>query len=415
MTRTVFWSWQSDHPFRENRGLIREALVLALERISADMAEAERPELDHDTKGVPGSPPIVETIFKKIEGAGVFIGDVTPIAQSAAGKYVANPNVLIELGYAKHALGTNRVITVWNIAMASARVEDLPFDMRHRRGPITYELPVGAAPAELKAVRSRLASKFEEAIKACLEAMPLQQSFALPWHPAESDDAGIWEGGRQPLVVSMKHDGSLRLAMAAAPYGYARLLPTVWEAVDGFYEVLEKQGNHPVPLGSFSGLDYGRTEGGYIAFRSSETIREIGLTPTATRLFKDTGELWGIAGNFFVDCQNGAHLFFDNAAYEGWASWLRANIRLCKALGGKGPFHIRLGLEGLRRTVWELGSREGEKDFEAIERRFKIEMVLDDPVPDVVQEQLRKAFDQIRSVYGLQPLDDRQFERMVRG
>jgi len=41
--------------------------------------------------------------------------------------------------------------------------------------------------------------------------------------------------------------------------------------------------------------------------------------------------------------------------------------------------------------------------------------MLDEPSPEVVQAQLRTVFDRIRTVYGLQALDDRQFDRMVRG
>ena len=48
---------------------------------------------------MPGSPDIVATILAKIEAAAVFVADVTPIAVSPGGKHVANPNVLIELGY----------------------------------------------------------------------------------------------------------------------------------------------------------------------------------------------------------------------------------------------------------------------------------------------------------------------------
>jgi len=129
MARSVFWSWQSDRPARETRSLIREALVKAIDRIAVEFDEAGRPEIDHDTRGAAGSPDIVATILTKIDRAGVFVADVTPIAISENGKHIANPNVLIELGYAKRALGTERVITVWNTAFTDARPEDLPSDV----------------------------------------------------------------------------------------------------------------------------------------------------------------------------------------------------------------------------------------------------------------------------------------------
>jgi len=46
-------------------------------------------------------PDIVATILEKIDNAAAFVGDVTPISVSENGKQVANPNVLIELGYSR--------------------------------------------------------------------------------------------------------------------------------------------------------------------------------------------------------------------------------------------------------------------------------------------------------------------------
>lgn len=86
MPQSIFWSWQSDRPARETRSVIREALSEALRDLSADLADAGRPEdqndlvLDHDTRGLPGSPDIAAEILRKIEGSSVFVADVTPIA-----------------------------------------------------------------------------------------------------------------------------------------------------------------------------------------------------------------------------------------------------------------------------------------------------------------------------------------------
>ncbi len=76
MGKTIFWSWQSDLDARVTRNLIREALVQAIKALSVGLEEAERPGIDHDTRGVPGSPGIVETIHRKIDEAAVFVADV---------------------------------------------------------------------------------------------------------------------------------------------------------------------------------------------------------------------------------------------------------------------------------------------------------------------------------------------------
>lgn len=72
MPSTVFFSWQADTPTRESRNLIERALSLAIKRIGSDTT-IERAirglSVDRDTKGVPGTPPITETIFSKIDKA----------------------------------------------------------------------------------------------------------------------------------------------------------------------------------------------------------------------------------------------------------------------------------------------------------------------------------------------------------
>jgi hypothetical protein len=74
MTIKVFFSWQADTETRGGRNLIERALERAAARISADteIEEAARDiAVDRDTKDVPGSPPIVDTIFRKIDEASV--------------------------------------------------------------------------------------------------------------------------------------------------------------------------------------------------------------------------------------------------------------------------------------------------------------------------------------------------------
>ena len=58
------------------------ALQRALKQINADAEAVNSPRgsevvLDKDTSGVPGTPPIVETIFKKIDQCPVFVPDLT--------------------------------------------------------------------------------------------------------------------------------------------------------------------------------------------------------------------------------------------------------------------------------------------------------------------------------------------------
>lgn len=168
MNKTVFWSWQSDLPPDTTKDFIKGALIQALENVAEelDLESADRLELDHDTKGEAGLVEIVTTIFKKIDACEVFVADITPVAEvitEAATKKVPNPNVMIELGYALREVGHQRVITVANLAFGG-KPEELPFDLRHRRGAITYRLD-SANNSSRDKVRKDLVKQLASALK----------------------------------------------------------------------------------------------------------------------------------------------------------------------------------------------------------------------------------------------------------
>lgn len=93
--------------------------------------------IDRDTQGVPGTPAITEEIFKKIDNASVFIADVSFIDNKSGKRRLPNPNVLIELGYAAKALNWDNIICIFNLEYGN--IEELPFDLRHRR-PLTFKI-----------------------------------------------------------------------------------------------------------------------------------------------------------------------------------------------------------------------------------------------------------------------------------
>lgn len=173
MRKTVFWSWQSDLPPATTKNFIKNALEQALETVAEELQLeiADRLELDHDTKGEPGLAEIVSTIFKKIDDCQIFVADVTPVAEittDTAKKKIPNPNVMIELGYAIREVGSQRIITVANLAFGG-RPEELPFDLRHRRGAITYCLESAKDPA-IEKTKKDLVKQLVAALKMNLGA-----------------------------------------------------------------------------------------------------------------------------------------------------------------------------------------------------------------------------------------------------
>jgi hypothetical protein len=175
MKRIVFYAWQSDLPNRTNRGFIQDALEGAARAIKSDDTVDIEPVIDRDTQGVAGSPDIAKTIFEKIVSADVVVADVSIISRQQEGRPTPNPNVLIELGYAFHALGHERVILVFNDAYG--RVEELPFDLRMRRAT-TYNM--AAESTERSTERKLLRAKLEEALRAALAGFGIKPKDELP-------------------------------------------------------------------------------------------------------------------------------------------------------------------------------------------------------------------------------------------
>ena len=172
------------------RNLIERALGDAILAIQAD-AEIDPAyrelAIDRDTSGVPGSPPLVETIFAKVDVATAFLSDLTYVATRADGRLMPNPNVLLEHGWALRALSWRRVISVMNVAYGSPENHPLPFDLQHFRRPILYNCPDDADEAARRAARDALAAALRDALRAILNDEVAVAPAAAPAEPHPLD------------------------------------------------------------------------------------------------------------------------------------------------------------------------------------------------------------------------------------
>ena len=170
MPHHIFFSWQSDLPNRDGRSFIEGCLerAIGVVQADADIDSADREmAVDRDTLDVPGSPPIMETIFGKIERASVFLADLTYVAgRIGGGGRSPNPNVCIEHGYALKALSWRRVIAVMNTATGHPDQFELPFDVRHTRRPIFFDCAEDADADTRRAAKVALTKQLAAALKA---------------------------------------------------------------------------------------------------------------------------------------------------------------------------------------------------------------------------------------------------------
>ena len=297
MPNTIFFSWQADTPTREGRNLVERSLERAVSRIGqdTDLEEAIRDlAVDKDTQGVAGSPPIVETIFQKIDEAAVFVPDLTFVSTRLDGRPSPNPNVLVEYGWALKSLGHSRIVPVMNTAFGEPAAETMPFDMAHLRRPIPYNCPAEATEDTRRKQRELLASALESAIRLVLESEDFKSSQPkpaepLPFRPREPmDGAGRFRPRGEPLGID---DGGFEHSEVKLSDGAA-----VWLRVMPLYDLgrnwriaeLRTAATHDGYI-----MPLGRGYGGYGTFeltmdlecleRAAKSMRRKMLSSSSTR------------------------------------------------------------------------------------------------------------------------------------
>lgn len=406
MSKTVFWSWQSDRSERETRHLIREALLVALDRLTGESDIEERIEIDHDTRGLPGSPDIVVLILKKIDAASVFVADITPIAISNGGKHVANPNVLIELGYAKKALGTARVVTIWNTAFTQSRPEDLPFDLRGRRGPITYALEAGASREALGKARSLLVEGLADRIGACLDHLPPQPPAALPWQPAIAGDPSLWVKPGEPININEDGGSGTRTFVDGGRW-YVRILPTSFDP-----NALDAVSHGPV-VGSYGGFSAGQVTGGLMTYSGSVRADVPPTLDAASIWFRKTGEVWGFQTRIGAEYR-GHQIFYGDHIPEQWAELMASGLNMLVNSGARGPYRVRLGVTGLGGLRWDVGQTFGGQPPIALEPSLECEFAVTGKAPAEWRKGFVDAWGALRRIFSMPIPDEATVEKVVR-
>ena len=300
MPLTIFYSWQTDTPARLNRSFIEDALKRALRQInaSADVVNSERREelkLDKDTMGLPGTPPIVEAIFKKIDGCAVFVPDVTFVAKTDAGRPTPNANVLIEYGWALKSRGHERIVAVMNDAFGEPSWNSLPFNVRHVRWPIRYTLLDGADATARADVRNQLVNELAKCIRTVLDSLPVAPEPTFEQTPSTYDKATFFE---QKERLAIRHGRISELDencyVSQGPKMFLRLIPTIPTpeiTPKRAYTKITDGGLQPFALPRIRGGEWcDRNKYGAIIFRTAPDVPTI---EQLTQLFKNS-EIWGV-------------------------------------------------------------------------------------------------------------------------
>lgn len=300
MAVTVFYSWQSDLPNKLNRGLIKKALEDAIHKINQELALEEAVRIDQDTEGITGSPPIVETILGKIEGCAVFVPDVSFVHSSENLRRSPNPNVMIEYGYALKACGDERIVPVFNTAFGDW--ERLPFDMRHKRRPILYDVPESSSVEERRAAREDLTRKFVSALRPFQtgRGIGVQENVSTHYQPMPAQDGmgGSFLKPDEQLGISERRrlsnsEANLNLRHGSKIYMriWPKFPPNKYYSNTEVNMAINVSNLRPLCSGASGGWSYGRNKYGVFSYYAfPDAVKDaVGIS----QLFK-SGEIWGI-------------------------------------------------------------------------------------------------------------------------
>ncbi len=308
----VFWSWQSDTPGNIGRHFVRETLEIVLKEMNEELTieESERLELEHDRKGVPGSPDLVSTILKKIEESEVFIADVTPVGKGVNERTLLNPNVAIELGYALAKVGDEGLLMVLNSSFGDR--ESLPFDLRHKAGPIMFNLGTKANKEERKRVQLELTQTLKTALRDCLRQAENRPSVTHEEIPFRSNVAQYFEDG-EVLDEREGQSRGFQLVYQSGPLLYLRIIPTrVMPQLRGTDITDIVYGINLKPLAQHvgDGACWGRNRYGGITY-SFTHVADAGHILTSSQIFHNR-EIWGIDATFIYASKR----CFSSVAFE---------------------------------------------------------------------------------------------------
>lgn len=356
MAKTIFFSWQDDTPAKVGRTFLKEILEEVCAGIASDtnVDEALRNmEVDSDTQGVAGNPPVVETIFKKIDAAGVFLADMTFVGQRLDGRPTPNPNVLIEYGWALKSLKYERVICVMNEAYGKASRETLPFDLSHLRWPIRYSLSKDASKEEKAEVKRNLLTTLNLAVRTSLGTIPAQPVKKVTKSANEQLRDASSRFRHTGEELGFEDEGTRKLYLNEGPAMWLRLMPTVrpgktWPVYELKKHAIKNNQLNLRPMARANGFDFLRAEDGmgmFAAIGRNQDLYKMSVSPSvdSVAFAFETGEVWGI---------DTVYLSFDNQqipAFETiYTQCLVSYKNFLESLGIPGPYRWIAGITGVK-------------------------------------------------------------------
>lgn len=131
-----------------------------------------------------------------------------------------NPNVAIELGYSLATLGDSKLLMILNTFYGSR--ESLPFDLKHKAGPLIYSLAPSATKDEIAAAERDLTGRLRVALRLVLKSASTdkQDEVHKETEPSTENPARYFGLKEVPTIFS-----NSEYKLADGPLLYLRILP----------------------------------------------------------------------------------------------------------------------------------------------------------------------------------------------
>lgn len=390
----IFYSWQADTPDKIGKSFIRAAIDEAVKALSEemDLDEAERPNVDQDTQGVMGSPAIAETIFGKIRNSEVVIVDVTLVGKTRSGKQLINSNVAYELGFAHGHHGDHVLLSIMNTHYGPP--DNLPFDLKHRRWPVKFELSPEANKTERNEAKSKLVKELTGIFKLYLENRKPVKKYE-PIH-ATYNQASYWQEGE--LIVQRSsnddRDNDVNLGYSKEqPLVYLRLWPQNQMPNLAGKELSDHQVSIIEPLlGRTSGYSSCRNKYGSITYAGENAGRLI----STTQVFKNR-EIWGVEAFLLRRGEDRDLDFVPTGAFE--SGLIRSLNIYVKAAYERFDYsdliNVEFGMVNVEGFKLAMPNNYWDRYWGPIFEDITVQFIVDKNDPDTINQGLLKTFEAV--------------------
>jgi hypothetical protein len=390
----IFYSWQSDTPDKVGKSFIRNAIDEAVASIAEemDLEEAERPTVDQDTQGVMGSPAIAETIFEKIKNSEVIIVDVTLIGETNSGKKLINSNVAYELGFAHGCHDDSVLFPIMNTYYGSP--DDLPFDLKHRRWPVRFELNPESPKAKRKEIKDKLVKEMSNILKLYLGNRKPKEKYTPT--PNTFNEASYWNEDEYIIqrIADEDRGNDLKLTFTKEQaLVYLRLWPDRPLTDLSGKELADYKISQIQPLlGRTGGYSNCRNKYGTITYGGENA----GRLMATTQVFKNK-EIWGVEAFILRPREEKGLLFVPTQVFEqGMIKSLNVYTETAwERLGYTDIIHVKAGLINVEGYKLAMPTNYSDNFWGPIFEDINVEFTVNKHDKDTIKIGLLKLFNSV--------------------